>query len=543
MNRILLASVSVLLIFVALIASQTPILAQEDKPHWQVHNYREHYLQSIWQLYESPQGSQTADLLADLLNDTYVSNYISPNTGETRLEVYVRLDEFANDKMRLHTAVILEAFNAGNCAAPTQDQCLMLRVLLWAMTEQMLIPAGSTIPWSDITALDYHPSWADWDIPEVDGQAPDPVVEPEPKEETIPELVARVQNSVVQVFAEESRGSGWIIDPKGLVITNEHVIDNSEVYTVRLVSGGTHSAELVAFDEIADLALLQIRSTGTYESMDLVDSDTVQMGTEVLALGYPVGHQEGRPPSVTSGIISNRVDFDGVEHFVTDAALNPGNSGGPLIDRKGNVVGINVSALRNAENVGHAIAANELSGRYSDLQAGINVDLPDLESTVLDDGWTRWSNNTFNWEVDTPYGWTLAYKSEDLNHIVVDAASNQARLTVLSILIPRDTSVDDFSAWAKRVLENQITPQLPYYSSNRYYPRVEGRPGKEYIHVYTIRYSNNSCLTREYELTAVSHYDTSQSLGYIVTSGYCVGSTRHNEHEMMQVLDSFYYLP
>ncbi len=155
-------------------------------------------------------------------------------------------------------------------------------------------------------------------------------------------------------------GSGMIIDPKGLILTNSHVVYGRQLISVTLDDGTTLPAHLVGADPVLDIALVRIPppSRGDLPIVTLGDSDTVRVGEDVFALGSPLGLDQ----TMTRGIVSaiNRllpdVPYSIVEPVIqTDAAINPGSSGGPLINSRGEVVGINTAILPDAEGIGFAI--------------------------------------------------------------------------------------------------------------------------------------------------------------------------------------------
>ena len=154
-------------------------------------------------------------------------------------------------------------------------------------------------------------------------------------------------------------GSGVIVSSEGHVITNHHVISGMEEIQVQLTDGRTEPAQLVGSDPATDIAVLKIK--GPVPSLAFADSDKVRVGQPVLAVGNPFGLQE----TVTQGIISAKgraVRDSGVEFLQTDAAVNQGNSGGPLLNFKGEVIGIN-SAIYSANTgtwlgISFAIPAN-----------------------------------------------------------------------------------------------------------------------------------------------------------------------------------------
>lgn len=158
---------------------------------------------------------------------------------------------------------------------------------------------------------------------------------------------------------ERSLGSGVIVEPTGLIVTNAHVIQNAEDVTVALRDGREFSADVILEDEPSDIALIQIRE----DVQDLPDvvlkpSDSLEVGDLVLAIGNPFGVGQ----TVTSGIVSalarSSLNINDFNFFIqTDAAINPGNSGGPLVAMDGGVVGINTAIFsRSGGNLGIGFA-------------------------------------------------------------------------------------------------------------------------------------------------------------------------------------------
>jgi serine protease Do len=163
-----------------------------------------------------------------------------------------------------------------------------------------------------------------------------------------------------EAMVQSSLGSGVIVTNEGHIITNNHVVAQVDEIEVQLSDGQTKKARLVGADEQVDLAVLKIDNPGV-KPLKLADSDTVQPGDFVLAIGNPFGFEE----TVTDGIISskgrpNRSDFFS-DLLQTNAAINPGNSGGPLINLRGEVIGINTaiaSTTGGSQGVGFAIPSN-----------------------------------------------------------------------------------------------------------------------------------------------------------------------------------------
>src|SRR5438876_9507189 len=155
-----------------------------------------------------------------------------------------------------------------------------------------------------------------------------------------------------------STGSGFVIDPSGLIVTNAHVVEGAESIQVRLSDGRRFAGNLVGRDTRVDLALIKIQNATNLTVLPLGDSNRLRVGEFVLALGHPFGLEQ----SVSFGIVSRKgapltVAAPGFDFIQTDAAINPGNSGGPLVNVAGEVVGVNTMAARNG-SIGFAIPAN-----------------------------------------------------------------------------------------------------------------------------------------------------------------------------------------
>jgi serine protease Do len=171
--------------------------------------------------------------------------------------------------------------------------------------------------------------------------------------------------------AEHSLGSGVIVDKKGYILTNNHVVNGATKIQVQLSGDSTkHTAKVVGTDEETDVAVLRIEANHALPVAKLGNSDGVHVGDWVLAIGSPFGLKA----TVTAGILSAK-DRGGVggqfQHFLqTDAAINPGNSGGPLVDVAGQVIGINTAIVTQStgyQGVGFALPSNTAVRIYNDL--------------------------------------------------------------------------------------------------------------------------------------------------------------------------------
>jgi len=169
-------------------------------------------------------------------------------------------------------------------------------------------------------------------------------------------IVEDAVRGVVTIRTDNSIGTGFIVHPEGYVVTNYHVISNTQDYVrVLTYDRDVLPAQFIGSDEVRDIALLKIE--GEHPYLELANSDELQVGKKVIAIGNPLGLSF----TVTEGIISGleRIGPSGFEEYVqTDVSLNPGNSGGPLIDTNGEVIGINNFKIGGAEALGFSLESN-----------------------------------------------------------------------------------------------------------------------------------------------------------------------------------------
>jgi serine protease Do len=192
-------------------------------------------------------------------------------------------------------------------------------------------------------------------------------------------------------FKQRSLGSGFIVDKEGYIVTNNHVIENADEIVVILKDEKEYDAKIIGRDVNTDLALIKIKPERDLPVLDLGDSDVLEIGQWVVAIGNPFGLEQ----TVTAGIVSakGRVIGSGpYDDFIqTDASINPGNSGGPLLNMKGEVIGINTAIIASGQGIGFAIPINlakgvidQLKDRGEVIRGWLGVAIQDLSEEVME---------------------------------------------------------------------------------------------------------------------------------------------------------------
>ena len=201
--------------------------------------------------------------------------------------------------------------------------------------------------------------------------------QPKPQEQQLSALQKVINEALKSYVFVDSSGSGVVISADGYVITNDHVAGDASAWRVRTADGKMHYADLVGTDPYGDISLLKIRNVSELPFIQLGNSDRLQAGQKVIAIGNPFGMGNlDEKPTVTVGIISalHRFHFNYTDAIMTDAPLNPGNSGGPLITMDGRLVGINGQIdnrfqIRVSSGIGYAVSSNQIRRFLPHLKA------------------------------------------------------------------------------------------------------------------------------------------------------------------------------
>ena len=369
---------------------------------------------------------------------------------------------------------------------------------------------------------------------------------------TIGEISRVVRPALVHVTALDNEaqeptgfGSGFVIRSDGLMITNRHVVGDSETVIARLE---TPEGELLEFSGrvlgkgiLADLAAVQLNSNRVFNTVPLGDSDTIAYGDEVTVWGFPLSDAVGTAPTLTKGIISGPLRyFWDTEFAQTDASVNPGNSGGPLLDRYGRVAGVNTFGFNYgfaeddftvAPGLNFAVSSNEVADRLATYEAG-----GPSKATY------RNLRYDYGYRIDIPQGWYLATEnsqrvtSQSTRFRAYDEMRGANIITLKTIEPYAD--VNHELAILTGAFWNVILPGGA--EDWDYFEKVSIRPvmmgGNHFFRMeYRARYEEGDCIRSHVALTSMSSVFPDKPYGFITIQAVCeeVLSTYQAEQERM----------
>ncbi len=493
--------------------------------------------------------------LDNSLSDIYITGFITPYTGETPEQVKARLQSVPEDDR--FTAVMVESYRLASdpLLLDIIHQLLPLYYVEFFTTAADLNASAEFLKRADIATLADAFDSTDYAISAAsETQTPTSTATP-----TIAELVRNVQGSVVQILTITSSGSGFIIDTDGRVVTNQHVVSGNLNVTVRMNDGTEYPASVLGVDAIADLAVVDITPEIALTPLQLGDSSLVQVGEEVIAIGYPLGFQLGQSQTVTRGIISSKRIYDGVEHLQTDAAINSGNSGGPLFNRAGQVIGVNTWGVdfTVADNIAFAVSINEVKSRLETLKSGGSapsttptpvptpvtpVPTPAAAPTPppLRAGWDRYENGVYGFSIDTPPGWAVNEDTERDDYAYFRPPDEKAGVTVKSYDLPASYSLQALAEWRRNWLTEYARDESWNVFSITSFAKKRDS-GKEFYELaYRYQSTDEFCAERVIERIYISSWYPDKPHGYKVNTGVCEDSlSRYPSSTTSAIQDSF----
>ena len=291
-------------------------------------------------------------------------------------------------------------------------------------------------------------------------------------------MVEQAKAGVVRIETSQGNGTGVIFETtgegRGYVLTNYHVVDGSGRIQVQLSEGSEYPASLKGYDAVKDLAVLEI-CCSRFRSLPFLDATTIKSGSEVIAIGYPLGLFGSA--TVTRGIVS-AVRYDPSHRawvIQTDAPINPGNSGGPLLSSLGEVVGINTYNINwsfsgtPVEGLGFAISEQTIRGILQDLKLGSRVDFPEPTTTpwptpaAVQARWRTYDNFDHGYSVEIPSDWSI--DESDKSSVYLRSHDGAADIYLFSF----SSNLGSLEGWMDRTArENRSRSKVLFQELDRY---------------------------------------------------------------------------
>ena len=271
--------------------------------------------------------------------------------------------------------------------------------------------------------------------------------------------------------------------------------------TVRSVAGALDNASVLGKDEALDLAvLLMAEPTPDLRPMVMGEASDIRPGDEVIALGFPLSTDLGGEYSVTTGVVSSRRVQDSVELIQTDAAINPGSSGGPLVNRNGEVIGVNTSTFSEYEGISFAISVSEVRASLDALIAGAS------DTSELISRWRTYENGDCHYQLLVHPGWVLFEEPEPC-HVRVEKREGDDLLGEVQIDahdLDDGETLNDFAGRWRDTLVEQGAQEWESFDLSSFKKVQVG--GEAYLLNYSGQETAADCLSTGTALIVESNY-------------------------------------
>ncbi len=351
---------------------------------------------------------------------------------------------------------------------------------------------------------------------------------------------------MVKIISDVGSGSGFVTDG-GLIVTNAHVVEDSRTVTVRTAGGRMYAGDVVSLGGEADLAFVHVDTDHKLPALPLGSSYLAFVGSDVIAVGFPLGSALPGSSTITRGIVSSKRVFDGVNYLQTDAAINPGNSGGPLIDRSGKVVGVNTSRYTEVGGspvggIGLAITIDEVKDRLPLLPLAGSENFPTPSPTPTGDqapgSPDKYENVEYGYTLDILGEWILDEERPD-GYVSFWAPSHRGFLEVTVHDLREFASFPAFADWRRAAViqDGKSSEVFEVVSSEK---REEY--GREFYRLdYRKQESGEVCVSRNVELTGRSSRYPDMPYGFIVHSRFCEYGYDLYGQDAIAMVESFSY--
>ena len=346
---------------------------------------------------------------------------------------------------------------------------------------------------------------------------PSPIPSPVMSASTsVSDIVANLEAGLVQIITPSASGSGFAVSNDGLIITNAHVVGEHDTVTVRSVTGLAYTGVVRGKDEELDLAVVKIGMPGNIKAMPLGEVSEVRTGDTVIAMGFPLSDQLGDSYTVTTGVVSSRRKVGPGERIQTDAAINAGSSGGPLVNRAGEVIGVNTTTYREYQGISFAVSIDEVKNNLRTLAAEQST------LTQVSGEFQAYHNETCYYSLRVPSGWWKV--GEDAGcRISLGRLEGDMRAGAIHIWdypLNDGETLDDFSAWWSDNLAERGSgwKSFTHIQSEKSTVERDGKPLDQYVIQYHWQETEKHCVSFATDRIVVSNH---QGIALVFSASVC----------------------
>ena len=259
---------------------------------------------------------------------------------------------------------------------------------------------------------------------------------------SISDMVQSIEGGLVQVLTPTGSGSGFVVSDDGLIVTNAHVVEQHSSVTVRFVDGASYTGQVLGKDETIDLAVVEVDPVLLLQPMTMGDSGSARPGDEVIALGFPLGDDLGQDYTVTTGVVSSQRTYGSVDYIQTSAQIYPGNSGGPLLNRDGQVIGVNTWVRNDYESIGFAVSVSTVIQNLDLLASSVSV-LADASGE-----WWTYENDYCQYTLTVHPNWTFVEEDVcDAYFARYDGGDLVGTVSILASGLETGETMREFAEW------------------------------------------------------------------------------------------------
>ncbi len=345
--------------------------------------------------------------------------------------------------------------------------------------------------------------------------APPTSISPAPGN-SVSDIVENIEDGLVQIITPSASGSGFAVSNDGLIVTNAHLVEEHDTVAVRSLGGWSYTGVVQGKDEELDLAVVKVATLGEIKALPLGEAWSVRIGDTVIALGFPLSDQLGDGYTVTTGVVSSRRLVGSGMRIQTDAAINIGSSGGPLVNSAGEVIGVNTATFEDYDGISFAISIDDVRDNLDTLAGEQNV------HARITGEFRAYYNEACQYSLRVPSEWRSA-GDDDRCRISLERYEGDDRVGAVHVWdypLRDGETLDDFSAWWSENLakRGEGWKSFSIIDSKKSTVGRDGDRQDQIVIKYHWQESANHCATMATDLITVS---VNQRTALIFSTSVC----------------------